>query len=207
MIKQVVTRGYFEENAYFYINEKNNHCFLIDPGAEGKKLLDIAEKNNWIIDKILITHGHMDHIGGIDEIRDYINVPVYAFSDKYLLSPHYNLSKYCDGKFVVENAKILNDGEIITLNDSNDFYLKVIHTPGHTEDSVIFLNEEENIAFVGDTIFKGSIGNPNYPGGDIQILEQSIINKIFKLDEKTRLYSGHSDVTTVKEEKERYGIL
>ena len=109
--------------------------------------------------------------------------------------------------FYRENVKTFKDNEKIELKCNNNFYLKVIHTPGHTEDSCVFYNDINNIAFVGDTIFKGSIGNPNYPGGNIEILEESIINKILTLNEKTKLYSGHSDVTTVKEEKERYGII
>jgi glyoxylase-like metal-dependent hydrolase (beta-lactamase superfamily II) len=82
----------------------------------------------------------------------------------------------------------------------------VIHTPGHTPDSVIYYAPKDNIAFVGDTIFKGSIGNWQYPGGNPEDLQRSIIQRIFTLPDQTVLYSGHSDPTTVGTEKRRYRI-
>ena len=79
--------------------------------------------------------------------------------------------------------------------------LKVIHTPGHTADSVLFYDEQNHLAFVGDTIFKGSIGATHFPGGNFQQLKQSLLQKVFSLPEETVLYSGHSEATTIKQEK------
>ena len=84
--------------------------------------------------------------------------------------------------------------------------LRVIYTPGHTTDSVVYYSEKNQVAFVGDTIFKGSIGNYQYPGGSLRELEKSIINRIFKLPGNTILCSGHSEQTTVEAEKNRYGL-
>ena len=204
MIKCVTVCKYISENAYFYVNDKTNHCFLIDPGSEGKRLFEIAESNNWMIDKILITHGHFDHIGGINEIREIKDIPVYAYKESklYLTNPEYNLSKQLPEQIIIDNVNYFNDGDIIKLDD--DFYLKVISTPGHTLDSVIFVNDKDKVIFSGDTIFKNSIGNTSFPGGDYNTLIESIVNKILVMADDYKIYSGHSDVTTIKDERKYF---
>ena len=102
----------------------------------------------------------------------------------------------------MNNAEYFDDNDVISLsNDSAK--LKVIPTPGHTLDSVVFYDEKNHLAFVGDTIFKAGYGNTQFPGGDENTLMNSIKNKIFTLPDKTILYSGHSDETTVEAEKKR----
>lgn len=201
MIKCVTVCKYISENAYFYVNDKTNHCFLIDPGSEGKRLFEIAESNNWIIDKILITHGHFDHIGAVNTLRKELNVEVYSYSNEYLEDPYLNLSYYSN-EIIIKDSKRF--GDLITLNDNPNFYLKPIYTPGHTSDSVILLNDKEHICFSGDTIFKNSYGRYDLPGGDKEKLMNSIYNVVLKLDPKTILYSGHSDATTVEDELNNY---
>ncbi|MBR0093980.1 MAG: MBL fold metallo-hydrolase [Synergistaceae bacterium] len=170
MFYKVPVKGYFEVNSYFFVDEKASRCFLIDPGAEGRRLLKVARENYWVIEKILLTHGHFDHMGGIAEIRMTNDIPVYAYenADLYLLDPMKNLSRFCGRDIYVRDVHYLHDGDVISLNNQRDpeFSLKVIHTPGHTEDSVVFFSENEKTAFVGDTIFKGSIGSTMYPGGN-----------------------------------------
>ncbi len=210
MFYRVPVKGYFEVNSYFYVDESTNRCFLIDPGAEGKRLLKIARDNFWVIEKILLTHGHFDHTGGISEIRITNDIPVYAYenADSYLLDPMKNLSHFCGPDIYVRDVHYFHDGDIITLNNNRnpDFSLRVIHAPGHTEDSVVLYSKEEGIAFVGDTIFLGSIGSTMYPGGNGKDLKESITQKIFTLPEETILLSGHSEKTTVKAESKRYNL-
>ncbi len=210
MFYKVPVKGYFEVNSYFFVDEKTNRCFLIDPGAEGKRLLNFARENFWVIEKILLTHGHFDHTGGISEIRITNDIPVYAYenSDSYLLDPMKNLSHFCGNDIYVRDVHYFHDGDLITLNNNKnpEFNLKVIHTPGHTEDSVVLFSENEKVAFVGDTIFKGSIGSTMYPGGNGNDLRESITTKIFTLPDETLLLSGHSEQTTVKDEHRRYTL-
>ena len=104
----------------------------------------------------------------------------------------------------MRDAEYLDDGDVVSLNDDPDFALKVIYVPGHTTDSVLFYSEADHVAFVGDTIFKGSIGNYQYPGGNADDLQRSIIRQIFTLPDQTILCSGHSEQTTVGAEKQRY---
>ena len=210
MFYKVPVKGYFEVNSYFFVDETTNRCFLIDPGAEGQRLLKIARENFWVIEKILLTHGHFDHTGGIGQIRISNDIPVYAYenADLYLLDPMKNLSHFCGQDIFIRDVKYFHDGDLISLNNNKnpEFFLKVIHTPGHTEDSVVFYSEDEKIAFVGDTIFKGSIGSTMYPGGNGDDLRASITEKIFTLPDETILLSGHSDPTTVKAERTRYKL-
>ena len=207
MVTEVPVEGYFSENSFFYIDDVTKHGFLIDPGAEADRLLSVIKDNGWEIEKILLTHGHFDHMGAVDEIRNALAVPVYAFAtaDAYLLDPFKNLSALCGPPIVVRNAMHFSDGETISLHANPAFALQVIYTPGHTPDSVVFYAESSQAAFVGDTIFKGSIGNYQFPGGNLRDLQQSILEKIFALPDSTTLYSGHSEPTAVGTEKRRYG--
>jgi glyoxylase-like metal-dependent hydrolase (beta-lactamase superfamily II) len=206
MINCVTVRDKFDTNCYFYIDDKTRHGFLIDPGAQGKKLASLIKKNGWTIEKILLTHGHFDHIGGIKELTNELKIPVYAYgnADQYLLDTKMNLSYYCDRDIVVDDVDSFYDGQIISLESNANFTLQVIHTPGHTEDSCLFYSANDNVCFVGDTIFKGNIGSPNYPSGNMEKLQFSIFNKLFKLPLNTVLYSGHSESTTVANEIRRY---
>ena len=206
MVRCVPVKGYFEENAFFYIDDVSKHGFVIDPGAEAGRLLSLIQREGWMIEAILLTHGHFDHTGAVNELREALGVPVYAHedSDRYLLDPRLNLSAFCVGNWTVRNVKYLREGDIVSLMTNPMFSLKVIHTPGHTTDSVVFYSEKDRLAFVGDTIFKGSIGNYQYPGGNRQEIIESITEKILILPDATILYSGHSDETTVAMEKRRY---
>ena len=208
MIVEVPVRGYFDENCYFYIDDETKHGFLIDPGAEPKKLLKLISDKGWNIEKILLTHGHFDHTGAVNEIRGVLGIPVIAHinSDQYLLDDYMNLSAQCGSSITIEGVQYASDGDILALEANPDFKLKVIYTPGHTTDSITLYSETDHVAFVGDTIFKGCIGNYKYPGGNLRDLQDSIIDKIFTLPDETMLLSGHSDKTTVGIEKQRYRL-
>ena len=201
-------KGFFGEYCYFYIDDGTKHGFLIDPGAEPERLLSLIRKNDWIIEKILLTHGHFDHFGAVNTLRKVLDVTVIAHedADRYLLDGSMNLSAGCGGTIIVEDTEKVRNGDVITLKDNQDFALRVIHTPGHTSDSVVYFHDNDHIAFVGDTIFRGSIGEYRYPGGNHDTLVKSIAERIFTLPNDTKLYSGHSAVTTVGAEKQRHGL-
>lgn len=203
MIKQVSVRDVFETNAYFYIDETTNHGFLIDPGAEADKLLQIIKKEKLVIEKILLTHGHFDHMGAAKQISKEYNIPIYMHSEgkKYATNSVWNLSSCCGRNIILEDIKYLKDGDIISLEVNTDITLRVIYVPGHTLDSVVYYSADKNIAFVGDTIFAGSIGRSDFYGGNAIQLFTGIVQRIFSLPDNTILYSGHSKPTTVANEK------
>ena len=206
MVRCVPVKGYFEENCFFYIDEVTKHGFLIDPGAEAGRLLSLIHREGWAIEAILLTHGHFDHTGAVNELREALVVPVFAHedADRYLLDSRMNLSAFCVGNWTVRNVMYLRDGDTVSLKANSTFSLQVIHTPGHTTDSVVYYSGKDRVAFVGDTIFKGSIGNYQYPGGNRQDIVKNIKERILTLTDTTILYSGHSEETTVGAEKRRY---
>lgn len=206
MVIQVPVKGYFEENCFSYIDEDTNHGFLIDPGAQAEALLGLIREHGWAIEKILLTHGHFDHTGAVNEIRDRLQIPVIAYrtADEYLLDPVKNLSSLCGPAITVRDVIYVDDGDRIPLQANPGFSLKVIHTPGHTPDSVIYYSERDHVAFAGDTIFKGSPGTDQFPGGNGRQLLRSICEKIMALPDETVLLTGHSEQTTVGAERRRY---
>lgn len=208
MVRLIPLRGYFDVNAYFYIDDATGHGFLIDPGAQAERVMSVIRRNGWTIEKILLTHGHFDHMGAANELRDALGKDVYAYenSNMLLMNSRNNLSALCGPTITVEGALPLHDEETITLESDPSFCLKVLHTPGHTPDSVTFWSERDNVAFVGDTIFKAGIGSWGYPGGNKAELIKSVTELILVLPDETVLCSGHSEQTTVGAEKRRYGM-
>ena len=198
MILKCEVFEYIPMNAYFYIDDETRHGFLIDPGAEADKLLRTIEYQKLMIEKILLTHGHFDHIGAVEELQKKLHVPVYMQINgaDYVENPDWNLSQ----EIILKGVNYIDDCEII-LKANPKFKLQMISTPGHTTDGAIFYNADDSIAFVGDTIFQGSYGRTDFAGGNEKILFESITKKILTLPDDTILYPGHGESTTVKAEK------
>ena len=194
-----------EENAYFYIDDATRHGFLIDPGAQPNELLSIAEQNDFVIEKILLTHGHYDHIGAVNEIHRVLKVPVImgrggAF---YAYDATNNGSKFFGDGIILEGVTILADECDLTLDANKNFGVKALHAPGHTLDGMIYYSELDGCAFVGDTNFFGGHGRTDLAGGSERDLMNTIRNKIFTLPDETVLLCGHGRTTTVADEKIR----
>lgn len=196
--------GVMYENTYFYVDDKSKHGFLIDPGAESDKILEIIEKNGLAIEKILLTHGHYDHIGAVNEIKSALKIPVCMGKggNFYAQNPINNGSKFFGQEIILNNVTILDETDIF-LSTNPNFKLKVISTPGHTLDGTIYYSESDSVAFVGDTIFFGGHGRTDLAGGSNLDLMNSITKKIFALPDETILFCGHGSPTTVSEEKLR----
>mgnify|MGYP002625649384 CR=1 FL=1 len=195
-------------NCYLLVNEDDKKVVVVDPGGDPAVVSSHIEDLGCEPVAVLLTHGHFDHTGAVEYLRRELKIPVLAYkrANEYLLDTRMNLSAYCDQNVVIENVEYLDDKDRIQLVGNPDIILDVIYTPGHTTDSVIFYSAKDAVAFVGDTIFKGSIGNDQYPGGNGVELRRSIIEKIFSLPDDTVLCSGHSEQTTVGDEKRRYGF-
>lgn len=204
MTVEVEVTDFLTENTYFYIDAKTLHGFLTDPGAQADKLLQIIEEKNFVIEKILITHGHIDHIGAVNEIQSKLKIPAIMIEggEVYAKNPTKNLSRFIiEQDYKLNDVNFLSDGEIISLEKNPDFGVKIISAPGHTADGAIYYDEKNNLAFVGDTIFKMGRGRTDFPGGNEKTLLETIRTKIFTLPDKTVLLSGHGEFTTVQAEK------
>lgn len=203
MVKELQVQGVFAENTYFFIDSLSKSGFLIDPGAQAGIIYDAILRNGWKIEKILLTHGHFDHFGAAEILREKLVAPIYISTDDspYLKDPFLNLSANSGSQIIVPHYEELYDGETIRLKENSGFYLKVISTPGHTPGSVTFWSPEEKVAFVGDTLYEHGPGLTNFPGGNRGELEKSIINRILTLPPDTILLSGHSSPITVAEQR------
>lgn len=208
IVKKLEFTDVFAANCYFYIDEITKHGFVIDPSTHAEKLLELIKQNGWKIEKILLTHSHLDHIGAVSELAEVLNLSVegHQNAEQYLSNPKFEM--HFTDKNVLKNMHYLKDGDIISLSTNSKAELKVISTPGHTLDSVVYYDALNNLAFTGDTIFQSGIGRTDIEGSGGNYLEllTNIKNKILTLPSNTVLYPGHGDTTTVQAEKE-YELL
>lgn len=205
MIFRTEVHGVFATNAYFYVDDETHCGFLIDPGAQADKLIKIIGEHGWTIEKILLTHGHFDHIGAIPELQARLKIPVcmQANGRDYTENPAWNLSAYFGADMTLDDVTYLDDFSEITLSANKNFGVKLIPLAGHTTDSAIYYGKKNSVAFVGDSIFRGSFGRTDFPGGDEKILFTNLKTRLLTLPDETILLSGHSDPTTVADEKLR----
>ncbi|MBR1889444.1 MAG: MBL fold metallo-hydrolase [Alloprevotella sp.] len=206
MIRRIVVKDVFAVNCYFYVDDETQHGFLIDPGAQADRILQLIAENDWTIERILLTHGHFDHTGAVEKISNTLDIPycIHRAGERYMTDTRWNLSAYCGRSVVLNEAHYFDDGDVVRLEANHTHTLKVIHTPGHTPDSVTFYSQKDKVAFVGDTIFRNSPGSTQYIGGNEVLLYNSIIGRILTLPEETILYSGHTEPTTVGQERPMY---
>lgn len=205
MILQATVMKYIPTNAYFYIDNETKHGFLIDPGAQAGKLLGMIREKGFIIERILLTHGHFDHIGAVEELRKALNIPVcmQANGRAYAENPVWNLSAQTEAPITLSDVTYLADYSTVSLAATSACDLTIIPVPGHTTDGAMYYTAKDGVAFVGDSIFEGSYGRTDMYGGDEATLLQNIRDKILTLPDETILLSGHSGPTTVREEKTR----
>ncbi|WP_071027324.1 MBL fold metallo-hydrolase [Peptoniphilus raoultii] len=188
--------GPLQENCYLVYNE-NKECVVIDPGYSGKDLLKVIEDNHLNVLYILLTHGHIDHIGAVAYLKDKLKIEVYMHeNDRYMLEDTDKKRASLYGMDVESTKvdKLVREGDKIKFSD---YYFTVIETPGHTGGGVCYLIDD--ILFSGDTLFKGSIGRYDFPESDGLALMNSL-KKLKKLDPKIYVLPGHGDETTIEEE-------
>jgi glyoxylase-like metal-dependent hydrolase (beta-lactamase superfamily II) len=195
--------GALQEIAYFLIDEETNKTFIVDPGAEADRILEKIKKQNLQVEALLITHGHYDHIGAVMALKEALGCKVIAHEHAklYLQDTNYNLSTAFGGaELKVEADEYVQEGDTLTL-EGTDLTLEVLYAPGHTLDSAVYYTKAYQAAFVGDVIFKDSIGRTDLQGGSYEQLQNSIREKIYTLEDETILYPGHGPFTSVGYEK------
>ncbi len=200
--------GPVQTNCYIIQDEENN-CLIIDPGEESQRIITLIEKMKLSPSAILLTHGHFDHIGAVDAVRDRFEIPVYIHENEEhsLTDPVENGSTRYPGLPLVKNREadylITEEGKMTV----GPFTFEVRHTPGHSNGSISFIFEESSIAIVGDTLFKEGVGRTDLPGGDTKVLLDSIKNKLLTLEDVFTIYPGHGGPTTSGYEKSRNPYL
>mgnify|MGYP001817763362 CR=1 FL=1 len=175
--------GLYQANCYIMGCDKTSEGLVIDPGDEVLRIVEEISRNSLKIRQILITHGHIDHIGAAKELRDITKAPLLIHS---LDAPALNFPP--DGH--------LQDGQKIEVGH---YSILAIHTPGHSPGGMSFY--APGAVFTGDTLFAGSIGRTDFTGGNHQQLIEGVIRKIFPLGDDIRVYPGHGPATTVGRER------
>jgi len=192
----------FAQNCSVVWCERTRAGAVIDPGGDLGQVLAAVRDNGVRLEKILLTHAHIDHAGGTAELADSLKLPI--------VGPHRGDQFWIDG--LPEQAKMfgfghcerftpdqwLEDGDHVQLGDI-DF--EVRHCPGHTPGHVVFYSAADRVAFVGDVLFAGSIGRTDLFGGSFPILERSIREQLYTLPDETRVVCGHGPDTTIGREK------
>jgi len=191
--------GAYEGNCYFIWDEETKQGFVVDPGAAEYKIVDFIHEKHLKIDKILLTHGHSDHIAGVDMLREATGAKVYIhrLDANYMTEADKNLSKMTGQALVLKPADVLlEDGDEIEALEG--LTLKVLHTPGHTPGSICFVGD--GFILSGDTLFKGSIGRTDFPGGSYEDMLKSI-EKLKRCPDTLLVLPGHFDTSTMAFEK------
>ena len=197
---ETIVVGPYEVNCYILNAAGHTQAVVIDPGANTDEIVQYLRAERLTVAAYLLTHGHADHIGGLDKMLAACPAPVYlhaeeqrwAFSSRNSLPPF-----YFPPSTPPADLHAVADGEEITLAG---IPFRVIATPGHTPGGVCYFAEKELALFSGDTLFQGTVGRTDLPGGDGRVLAQSL-KKLAVLSPATRVYPGHGPETTLADER------
>ncbi len=192
--------GILGTNCYLAVNEETKEIVIIDPGGCPKKLITHIKEEDYKPAAILLTHGHFDHIMGIDGFLEEFPMPVYVHEDDRdaMNDDRLNQSRTYTSGYTFSNARYVKDGEILMLAGMK---FEVLHTPGHTMGCCCFYVPSEHVLFSGDTLFQNSVGRTDFENSSTSALLRSIKEKLFVLPDETHVYPGHSGETMIGYEK------
>ena len=199
MLFKRVQTGVYAVNCYIIGDDSTKQAFVVDPGADLEDICAVIDKEKLNVRFILLTHGHGDHIGAVEDLKKITGakVAIHKGDAEMLKDPNLNHSEQIGGKAVsMDPDLILEDGQIISIGTLE---VKVIHTPGHTKGGVCFLLGDNLIT--GDTLFRASIGRTDLHGGNHDQLVKNIKQKLFILPNETEVYPGHGAASTIAYEK------
>jgi len=191
--------GAYQANCYLVFDEETKEALIIDPGAQGREIMAQVQKLGLNVKYIVNTHGHSDHIGANQYVKEATGAPllIHEADAPMLTSPAKNLSIYFGEDINKPPAdRLLKDGDVV---EAGSLKFKVLHTPGHTRGGICLVGQE--VCFSGDTLFAMSVGRSDFPGGSHETLINSIKTKLMTLDDETVVFPGHGPYTTIGQEK------
>lgn len=202
MIHEILPVGLLGCNCSVFGDESTREAIVIDPGDEIEAIEEILSRHGLRVTAIVITHAHIDHIGGAAKLKARTGAPVHMHADDQILYDHLEMQAAWIGVATPTQTEIdtpARDGDTLALG-STDFH--VLHTPGHTPGSISLWIPSETRLVAGDTLFRESIGRTDLPGGDSREILRSIHTKLLTLPEGTQVIPGHGGSTTIAHERE-----
>lgn len=198
----------FEQNCTLFWCEQTRQAAVIDPGGDVERILEALAKEGLTLSKILVTHGHIDHAGGVAELAERTGAPVEGphREDQFWIEGMPQQSRMFGFPNVrsFEPSRWLEGGDTVTFGEVT---LEVLHCPGHTPGHVVFFHPESRLAQVGDVLFQGSIGRTDFPKGDYDTLIDSIKSRLFPLGDDVAFIPGHGPMSTLGEERRHNPFL
>ena len=192
----------FAQNCTLMWDEQTGQGAVVDPGGDLARIQSAIEKNDVKVEKILLTHGHVDHVGGAMELAEKLGIPIvgpHKEDQFWLEAVEESGSRYgFKGMRNVTPDQWLDDGETLQVGNTT---LEVIHCPGHTPGHVVFYIPDDQLLIVGDVLFQGSIGRTDFPRGDHEALIRSIREKLFPLGDQVQFIPGHGADSTLGRER------
>jgi glyoxylase-like metal-dependent hydrolase (beta-lactamase superfamily II) len=197
----------FQQNCTLLWCEKTKKAAVIDPGGDLDRIRDAIAQSGVSVEKILLTHGHIDHAAGAAELREELGVRIegpHEADDLLLQRLAEQGQAYGIPARAVTPDRWLNEGDTVTIGELT---LDVLHCPGHSPGSVVLVSKAERFAIVGDVIFQGSVGRVDLPGGDGKALIRSIKDKLLPLGDDIAFICGHGPMSTIGQERQTNPFL
>ena len=205
---QIIPVTAYQQNCSLLCCKSTGRAAVVDPGGEPERILEIVSEAGVELEKILVTHGHFDHVGAVGRMARELQLPIEGphRDDRFLLD---TLPQWCQ-QFGFPPAEAfvpdrwLEQGDEVTFGEQT---LEVLHCPGHTPGHIVLVHRQAAVAIVGDVIFQGSIGRTDFPRGNHAQLLESIRTRIWPLGDDVTLLPGHGPTTTVGEERRHNPFL
>lgn len=193
----------FQQNCTVFFDSETKEGVVVDPGGDVEQILEMVSKNGIILKEIWLTHGHLDHAGGAEDVKEALGIQIIGphVDDKPLLDAIEEKAAAYKIPGRMRNAtpdRFLKDGDVVGFSGHT---FEVFHCPGHAPGHVIFYNRAQNFAHLGDVLFNGSIGRTDLPGGNHQQLLDSIRDKVLPLGDDVGFICGHGPGSRIGDER------